>query len=190
MKTVNTTKTTLLVFALLGSLVVLSCKGPAGPDGPQGAQGPEGEQGPVGPQGEPGTANVIYSDWMDIEWNRDDLSTFKSMYIEEPRVIGDFLDHGVLLVYLKQENPGTIAVVSLPYLQGTSFFYFIIADSSVDNIEGILVVVSATDGTTPVADAEDAQIRYVLVPGGVPAKMPPDFWKDYEAVSNYYGIPD
>lgn len=187
MKTVNTAKITIIVFALLGSLSALSCEGPTGSDGPA---GPQGEPGPQGPKGDEGTANVIFSDWMDIVWNTADSPTNRAMYIEEPRVLGDFMDNGTLIIYLKQSNPSLgVVVLSLPYLQGTSYFYSVIADLPADDIAGILVIVRSTDGST-VTDAEGVQLRYVLVPGGIPAKMPPDFWKDYEAVSSYYGIPD
>src|SRR5829696_3128642 len=42
-----------------------------GPAGPAGAQGPQGQAGPQGPKGDTGTANVIYSNWLDVKFDAD-----------------------------------------------------------------------------------------------------------------------
>lgn len=179
-------------ITLFFAFASLACEGPTGPDGPQGPQGeqgPEGPEGQQGPQGEPGTANVIYSDWMNIDWNRDDGATFKSMYIEESRVLDDFMAQGTIIAYVKQEASGASVVVPLPILLGTDFIYFGIADAPTENIEGILIVNTSTDGSD-VSSLADFQVRYILIPDGVPAKMKDGFLKDYQAVKEYYGIPN
>jgi len=60
-----------LVMAL--SLAVASCskEGPEGPQGPQGPQGQQGQQGAQGPKGDEGTANVMYSGWLDVVYEAD-----------------------------------------------------------------------------------------------------------------------
>lgn len=194
----------LISIILLLSFITIGCEGPAGPDGdsgPQGEQGPEGPmgeqglqgeegpQGPEGPEGPPGTANVIYSDWMDIDWNRDDDPTYKAMYIPESRVMGDFIAEGTLMVYAKEEIGGDAIVVPLPYVSGSDFLSFAIADLPSDGAQGIIVVLTSTDGSN-VSDFTGAQVRYVMIPGGVPAKMKNDFMEDYQAVKDYYGIPN
>lgn len=191
----------LLSIILFLSFTNIACEGPAGPDGdpgPQGEQGPagpegpagsDGAEGPQGPQGEPGTANVIYSDWMNIDWNRDDDPTYKAMYIPESRVIGDFMAEGTLMVYAKDESSGDAIVVPLPYVSGSDFLSFAIADFPSDGSQGIIVVLTSTDGSN-VSDFTGAQVRYVMIPGGVAAKAEGDFLKDYSAVAEYYGIPN
>ena len=56
-------------------LVFTHCKkgdtGPAGPQGPQGEQGQMGATGSQGPKGDTGTANVIYSSWLDVTYIAD-----------------------------------------------------------------------------------------------------------------------
>lgn len=177
------------IIPLTFFLAAASCDGPEGPQGAMGEQGPQGEQGPEGP---PGTANVIYSDWMNIAWNLTDNATFKQMYIEEPRVVEeDFIENGTLLMYFKLEVPEGIVTAPLPFTNGTDYLTFLAADVPGENVEGIVVRLEATDGTTDVqSDWNDYQFRYVMVPGGVPAKMGDGFLKDYSAVKEYYGLPD
>ena len=53
----------ILSIALVVGIVSCSKDGPAGPAGATGPAGPAGAAGAQGPAGQPGTANVIYSDW-------------------------------------------------------------------------------------------------------------------------------
>ncbi len=138
-------------------------------------------------EGDEGTANVIYSDWMDIEWNGADETYNKAMIIEEP-LVADISDKGTLLMYVTDEI-GTVALM-IPFLYDNDFFYFYAVNSS--NV-GLALTVESLDGTTPVFDyaAIGFRVRFVLIPGGVPiGKMQDSFWEDYEAVSSYFGIPD
>src|SRR4051812_48308804 len=64
------------------TLLFAYCKkgdtGPAGPAGANGAAGTPGAAGPTGPQGakgDTGTANVIYSQWLDVAYDADTLMT-------------------------------------------------------------------------------------------------------------------
>ncbi|QEC54108.1 collagen-like protein [Anseongella ginsenosidimutans] len=70
-------------------------KGASGPKGATGPKGPKGDPGPQGLKGEKGTANVIYSDWMDIE--RDlDTQLKNEMYVTVPQLTREFLNVGVV----------------------------------------------------------------------------------------------
>src|SRR5688572_13718665 len=69
-------------LTLLASLVVITfiftqCQkgdtGPAGPAGPAGAAGAAGPAGATGPKGDTGTANVIYSPWLDVVYEADTI---------------------------------------------------------------------------------------------------------------------
>lgn len=182
----------LISISLFFALANIACEGPEGTTGPQGPQGEQGPEGPQGSQGETGTANVIYSDWMNIAWNFTDDATFKQMYIEEPRVVeDDFLAEGTLLMYLKLETSEGSITVPLPFTSGTDYLTFLAADVPGENVEGIVVRLEATDNTTPVqTDWNNYQVRYIMIPGGVPAKMGENFLKDYSAVKEYYGLPN
>src|SRR3546814_16208510 len=85
----------LLLSALFLATLLLSCEkeGPPGPAGAAGEQGPRGETGATGPKGakgDPGTANVIYSDWIPVDWNVLDGNTVKRMDVDrsEERRVG------------------------------------------------------------------------------------------------------
>src|SRR5690349_2042724 len=67
-------KTSIYYFLLIAlPLFIISCskEGPAGPAGPTGPTGATGAAGPGGPAGAPGTANVIYSAWLDVPFLPD-----------------------------------------------------------------------------------------------------------------------
>ena len=49
--------------------------GPTGPAGPAGQDGAAGAAGPAGPKGDTGTANVIYSPWLDVTYKPDTFIT-------------------------------------------------------------------------------------------------------------------
>lgn len=177
----------MIVFAI----AITACEGPEGPTGPQGASGPQGEQGPEGPQGEEGTANVIYSDWIAADWNITNEEHVKEMSIEEDRVADDFMSTGTLLVYIR-EDPRL--VITLPYLSFPLSIqsFFVDEGESGTEFEGILIQAVQNDGTgspPPLpAWVSDIEIRYVMIPDGVPAKLPPGFFEDYQKVTEYYGI--
>jgi len=181
----------LLVLTIVG-MVSIGCEGPKGPTGPEGPEGPQGEEGPEGPEGPPGTANVIYSEWMDIDWNFTDEPDFKIMYIEEPRVIEeDFVNNGTLLMYVKNEDATGFAVFALPLNDGSTSLLFAYADIPPERVEGILLYATTVDRSdVPDIFEEEYEIRYVMIPGGVPAKMNQEMFQDYAAVKEYFGIPD
>jgi hypothetical protein len=185
----NVKLVTSFVILLFIGLTGLSCEGPEGPTGPQGEQGP---QGPEGPQGEEGTANVIYSDWMPADWNFQDDEDSKVMYIEESRVTGNFMNTGTLLVYFQSPDSGMVQ--SLPYANYTISIRPIIIEREINGIqyEGIMIQAEQRDGTInppPLPNwVENIQIRYVMVPDGIPAKMPTGFIKDYKKVKEYFGL--
>lgn len=177
----------LTALALLVGITGTGCEGPAGPQGPQGIQGEQGPPGNQGPQGEEGNANVIYSEWMAIDWNIHNTDTLKVMGMSEPRINDDnFLDNGVTLVYLKVDYPDNTVIYSVPYL-GESF----IINMSVQSAsEMIFLLHQSTNHAVPLPNLLEFQVRYILIPGGTPAKLPADFFDNYNAVKEYYDIPD
>lgn len=185
-----------LTILLSLCLAFASCKqsegptGPQGEPGPQGQQGPQGEQGPPGEDGEDGTANVIYSDWMDIDWNVSDGPNIKTMLISEPLITEEFTDMGTILMYARSKTTEVNIAIPLPFLQGNDYLYFYALNGHETFNDGIVFNAESVDYAIPVDAFEDTEIRYILIPDGVPAKMPAGFFEDYIAVKEYYGIAD
>lgn len=161
MKTYNIFKILLIVIILFN----IGCSkdgapGPKGDPGTIGPKGDKGDEGDTGPQGEKGTANVIYSNWMDFDWNANDDLTFKQMTIDVPEITEEFLEEGgVVLLYLKaNSSTGLTVMVQLPYLSGNDHLYAAVAIvpsgtiPSVDFENGIIINLESIDGTTEVAD--------------------------------------
>jgi hypothetical protein len=183
----------LLISVLAIVFLFDACDGPEGRTGPQGIQGPQGEQGPQGPpgeDGEDGTANVIYSEWMDINWNISDGTNIKQMLISEPRITEEFTDMGTLLMYARNATLEVNIAIALPFLQGNDYLYFYALSGHDTLNDGIVFIAESVDYSTPVNEFSNTEIRYVLIPDGVPAKMSANFFEDYEAVAEYYGISD
>src|SRR5690606_21359318 len=147
MTTMNNYFLKLPYFLLLFSIAFFGCKkeGDPGPAGPQGATG---EPGPAGPKGDPGTANVLYSDWFSFEGNNADDPDYKAMDITIPALTDDFFEKGGnLLVYLKVGEGDTYIVVSLPYWEGATR---IVSIAYVDPSEDgrVSIVAERTDGSS------------------------------------------
>ena len=151
--------------------------GPTGPTGPAGPTGPVGPQGATGPQGPAGTANVIYSAWINEgPWADTVMNSLavppagnaKRMIVTAPSLSQAILDQGIIVAYLRwtisNNNPvglpftfvnGT-TVVDLgirPALNKIIYYFWIPANSTVPVGFGNL--------------GAGAQVRYVVVPGGV-----------------------
>ena len=184
-------KRNFLVFTcliLIFASFVASCEkeGPAGPAGPQGAQGTPGAPGapgPTGPAGAPGTANVIYSPWMDVAFEQD--TTDGSWYGEmaAPKLDSIMLATGEMKVYVNAGTPADPVVITLPFNSGTDVILPIYVKGA--------IVLSATDdfSTFLVGGLKRWQYRYVLIPGGTRAQngLKVD-WNDYGQVQKALGI--
>lgn len=143
--------------------------GPPGEQGPRGAQGPQGAQGPRGPKGDPGTANVLYSDWFDPNWNVTDDADYKLMYITEPRLTEEFRAHGTVLVYYRWKLGASVFDYLLPQV-------FYRADGTIDRqyqsyiYLNRIYIRASSHGATFFPDEVNPGsnwFRYVLIPGGV-----------------------
>lgn len=144
-------------------------RGPRGAVGPQGERGPRGEQGPRGPKGDPGTANVLYTDWFDPDWNVTNDPDYKLMYVTEPRLTEEFRKHGTLLVYYRYKLGASV----FDYLLPTVFYR---PDGSVDRqyqsyvYQDRIYIRASSHGATFFPDEVNPGnnwFRYVLIPGGV-----------------------
>ena len=110
MKKLNLFRISLLFTVIL---VFAGCAkdGETGPQGPAGPAGPTGSTGTQGPKGDVGTANVIYSPWLDVTYEAipDQTTGDPIAWVAEipaPKLTADILLKGEIKVYL---NAGTAA---------------------------------------------------------------------------------
>lgn len=142
-------------------------QGEQGPAGAMGADGQEGAQGETGEQGATGTANVIYSDWIDSEFAANIASSSASFSISAPLMTDDIIDEGVVLVF-GRSNPslinGDTNVYALPIVFGAArqqSYYF-----RLEQAEQLDIVVVANEEGEDVGTPFFGEYRYVLISGG------------------------
>lgn len=183
----------MIIFSL--SLIGSACEGPEGPQGPQGSHGEQGPVGPQGPQGEEGTANVLYSDWFYPDWNEIDQPRTKRMSVSDP-AFADAYPNGAILFYWTTNNGSTFL---LPWNTFDGSGDLVISRSvNVRGVSGEVWITirkfgsdfEPTETEGEVDGLRFNQLRYVIIPGGIQAKMPKSFYEDYHAVKEYYGIPE
>lgn len=161
--------------------------GPEGPAGPTGAAGAAGAAGTAGAKGDPGTANVIYSDWLDVAYSLTPDSSSLIAEIPAPQLVDSILNTGTMKVYLNLNNIDTSFVVSLPFTTVggvliTPFFS-----------PGLITLQSNADAGTYTENGKKyLQYRYVLIPGGTAAGRRPNGidWNNYAEVKKYLGLKD
>ncbi len=145
------------------SVSIFSCSdGEDGAIGPTGADGAIGPTGADGEQGEPGTANVIYSDWIASEIPQTMPSSSENFPIAE-NIEDDIIDSAVILVYGRTASG---AVWALPTI--LDFFPNQVNYSfAVGSNKELTVVVSLVSGSLDLPNnAYLTDYRYVLIPGG------------------------
>ena len=199
-----------LTLVLIGSLMFVSlltsCKkeGPAGPQGVAGEQGPQGEQGERGPQGakgSTGTANVLYSAWFKPS-SYEKTTVFGSSKFSfdkpAPKITQKILNSGTILTYGKLEGYATALwpkgqvgqlPIALTYVAGGTQVDTWSAYATVGNLR--INFVNSTNYYFS-GPATIHSFRYIIIPGAVTARQSaasPDL-RDYEAVCEYYGIPE
>lgn len=175
--------------------------GAQGPAGPTGAAGAAGTAGTQGTQGNPGTANVIYSAWLDVAFQPDTatnpttgkLDTLNySAFIPAPQLVDSILNKGAIKVYWnagsETDTSGSF-VVALP-------FNDLLLSGILTNIyfsNNTISLVSNADLTTYTQNGNKySQFRYVLIPGGTAAGRKPNGvnWNNYAEVKKYLGLKD
>jgi hypothetical protein len=185
MKTTRLNLWKMAFYLFIGlSITLTSCSGKDGEDGLDGMDGINGEQGPQGPAGEDGNANVIASDWFNINWTESEPA-ISSMQIEVPELdIEEFTaSGGVVLVYLKIINDEYTTTYLLPFeLFNAKFEYGVLNVS--EGFNGILVLLTDPDTSglyLEILNNPAFTIRYVLVPAnvadqtGLALNIPPTF---------------
>ena len=69
-----------------------------------------------GEDGEPGTANVLYSEWFDARFGENiDAATLKDFVVDIPQLTQEFMQSGVILVYGRRfQSPTFEQIFTLP----------------------------------------------------------------------------
>ncbi len=180
------------ILFLFSLLFFISCN----KEGTIGPKGDTGDTGPAGPKGDTGTANVIYSGWMDADWNVTDNATFKQMVIaiDETKITySDFSNKSLVLMYLKQF--GTSSIYSMPGSgRWSNTNYSFMFGSNAVCCRGILVELSSTDGAAltdiQYAAVKGNKFRYIIIKGSIPTgKIRDPRTMSYEEICHSYHIP-
>ncbi|HJT73710.1 MAG TPA: collagen-like protein [Chitinophaga sp.] len=175
-------------FACLFSVMIgiSSCgkDGDTGPAGPAGETGPKGDKGDKGDAGEPGTANVVYSAWLDTEFALDTTSGDYVWGVEVPQIDQELLNTGFVKVYINLYTPDQPNIGSVPYTDGTVYIRDVVVEG------GILLISNYNVSTVEVsAGVKRYQVRYVIVPGGVAARTAKSIdWSNYAEVQAHLGL--
>ncbi|MQA91392.1 MAG: hypothetical protein GEU90_14375 [Gemmatimonas sp.] len=110
-----------------------------------------------------------------------DGSLLKIVHLPAPELTAELLNTGVLLVYMRFSN-GTW---QLPYTSDAAG-----KPSTLDYFAkpgDIIITRFSHDDSGSVSISGGIQFRYVIIPGGVPVGAN---IADYEAMQQYFGIPD
>ncbi len=191
------TKPFLTVFTslLVVTLIFTQCKkGDAGPAGPAGPAGAAGGTGPQGPKGDTGTANVIYSAWLDVTYTVDTVHNGTVIdtvgyyaNITANKLTSAILNSGEIKVYMNWGTPGTPDVTPLPFFD----IYTLLSVSPDFFLQRIFLYADFNASTVTISGQKRLQYRYILVPGSVAGRFSkPINWKDYNEVKAYFGLPD
>ena len=157
------------VVALLftGSLFLTSCK--------------KGDQGPAG------TANVIYSDWLDVTFEdvTEQGAEFKTWVAEisAPKLDNAILSTGEIKVFLNVNTAADPTVIEASTIGLTTVFRLnsinLIGASDLDDDDPYSTFTSQGQ--------KSYQYRYVLIPGGVKATSSVN-WNNYKEVQHATGM--
>lgn len=184
-------KSATALFLSIAVLVSACSKGDAGPAGEKGDTGEKGTTGANGSTGKPGTANVIYSEWMDLTFQPADSVTFGAI-IDAPKLVDSILQKGSVKVYCNLRTAAEPVIISVPYMDNGAFYgltdlyinaYYLLGE--------IYLFSNYTVGTAtvPATGEKIRQYRYVLIPGGATARSAVN-WNDYASVKKYLGLKD
>ncbi len=172
------------VLVALSFLLVRCSKGGEGPTGPAGPPGATGAPGPTG------TANVIFSPWLDVTYtvdkaqNGDTLGFFAN--ITAQKLSADILNGGEMKVYFNYGSTAQPDVAPMP-ITDPFFGLFTTVDFFVQRI---YIYSSFDAGTFTQSGNKFQQHRYILIPGGTGARVAQPDWNDYNKVKAFYNLPD
>jgi hypothetical protein len=151
------------------------------------------KKGDDGAKGDTGTANVMYSPWLDVDYSPtlnnagDTVIWFGTL--AAPKLTKKVLDSGVVKVYINIGSAADPLIFPLPITDLYALtnisqlgMYF-----TIGNIE---LYCDIDAGTVTSGGVKQGQYRYVIIPGGVRTGRSAVNWNDYEAVKKLYNITD
>jgi len=176
-------KFSFLLVSLM-AIMAVSCD-KEGPEGPIGPEGPVGPAGPTGQTGPPGSANVLYSDWVTTtaaSWGTANIALYNAIFNfdrQAPAITDQILNTGLVFVYMRDfpafGATGVVkdpAIVPLPYLSDVDFldmYDFVMPQPGV--IRHLYKSVDPWANTT----LAGIRLRYVIIPGGGSVRMDGEF---------------
>jgi hypothetical protein len=151
------------------------------------------KKGDDGAKGDTGTANVMYSPWLDVDYaptlNNAGDTVIWFATLPAPKLTKKVLDSGVVKVYVNIGSAADPLIFPLPITDLYALtnitqlgMYF-----TVGNIE---LYCDIDAGTVTSGGVKQGQYRYVIIPGGVPTGRSAVNWNNYAAVQEYLGIKD
>lgn len=151
-----------------------------------------------GPKGDPGTANVIYSDWI-TPATYTKTTVFGTLHfsytITAAKITQDILDKGTVIVYgkLNGYNPSIWPVDNVAALP-IVITYMSGANSNIDTWSGITslgtIQIDMTSSLNAYSNISNAHsFRYVIIPGGVHTAANINF-KNYAEVKQALHLTD
>jgi len=178
----------LFYYMLAVALTFTACKkGDTGPQGEKGDKGDTGATGNTGVKGDAGTANVLYSPWLDVTYSLDAASGVFFTQITEAKVTDNLLSTGEIKVFLNFGTSDNKVISPLPFVEGDvqiTPIYFV-GGIELDANVNAGTVTSSTTGK------KSRQYRYILIPGGASVRMDKKIdWNNYEEVKAYLGLKD
>jgi len=146
-----------------------------------------------GAKGDTGTANVMYSPWLDVTYSPQTNNAGDTVIwfatITAPKITPAILDSGVVKVYLNVGTASNKLIFPLPITD-------LYALTDITQLQcyftpGKIQLYCDIDAGTFTSSGQKAwQYRYVVIPGGVPTGRSAINWNDYKAVQQYFNIPD
>ncbi|WP_205512513.1 hypothetical protein [Longitalea arenae] len=153
------------------------------------------KKGDDGAKGDTGTANVIYSPWLDVNYDAVTNTAGDTVYyyqatIAAPKLTKAIIDSGTVKVYLNLGSAASPEVWPLPI---TDLFQFTgITELGLYYTVGNINLFCDLDASTFTSSGtKHAQYRYILIPGGVPTgRSAVVDWNNYEAVKRQFNLTD
>lgn len=165
----------LLCVLFAANALFVGCKGTEGPQGPKGETGENGPQGPAGPQGPMGNANVIQLTYGSRVHNGDELTyNLTGVTINQVNASAFFayVNVGGFWYALPGNVSSAFTYRSYARASGTPQYFIVrLTGSGNHRFESTRIVI------IPASDLRSGRLASIN-------------YKDYQAVREYYNLPD
>jgi hypothetical protein len=156
--------------------------------------GKDGAAGPAGPKGDPGSGDVIYSEWLDVLFKPDTLHLAGGgidtigyyATIDVPKLTLALLSTADVKVYINTDDASDPLIYPLPYSAPSGLNIQMMAYT-----QTIELYSNEDVGTVTANGKTYQQYRYMIVPGNAQARSAASVnWSDYTAVKASLGLKD